>query len=79
MECTRCRTSNPEGKKFCGDCGASLDPQVAAGELDLRRQIEVVLEERLKDQKVVEIEVAQAVATRLVDWTKLLGFAVAAL
>lgn len=24
MRCSNCKTENPAGKKFCGDCGASL-------------------------------------------------------
>src|SRR5215471_2608356 len=24
MRCSKCRAENPEGKKFCGDCGAAL-------------------------------------------------------
>src|ERR1043165_9798966 len=24
MQCPRCQAKNPEGKKFCGDCGAPL-------------------------------------------------------
>ena len=24
MKCSRCQAANPDGKRFCGDCGASL-------------------------------------------------------
>src|SRR5215472_13436056 len=25
MHCSKCGAENPEGKKFCGDCGAALE------------------------------------------------------
>jgi predicted amidophosphoribosyltransferase len=25
MKCLKCQFENPEGKKFCGDCGAKLE------------------------------------------------------
>ena len=30
MDCPSCGTPNPAGKRFCGDCGASLPPSCAA-------------------------------------------------
>ena len=27
MRCSRCNSENPEGKKFCGDCGAEITPR----------------------------------------------------
>jgi class 3 adenylate cyclase/tetratricopeptide (TPR) repeat protein len=30
MDCPSCGTANPAGKRFCGDCGASLPPSCAA-------------------------------------------------
>jgi predicted nucleic acid-binding Zn-ribbon protein len=43
-------------------------------ESSLRQQIQTGIEEQFKDQKVVEIETAEAIATRLSNWAKLLGF-----
>ena len=31
MICSSCKTETPEGKKFCGECGAALIPPEAAG------------------------------------------------
>ena len=31
MICLNCKTEAPEGKKFCGECGAELIPPEAAG------------------------------------------------
>ena len=31
MVCSRCKIEAPEGKKFCGECGAALTPPETAG------------------------------------------------
>jgi hypothetical protein len=52
MECHQCQAQNPDGKRFCGDCGTLLalnDFQDAR----VRKQIDEVLKEKLKDQKVL--------------------------
>jgi hypothetical protein len=78
IECAKCKAPNPEGKKYCGDCGAFLDPNVgpilAVIESNLRQQIQAALKEQFSDQKVVEIETTQAIVARVLDWAKLLGF-----
>jgi hypothetical protein len=43
-------------------------------ESSLRQQIQTALKEQFKDQKVVEIETEEAIATRLWNWVQLLGF-----
>lgn len=40
----------------------------------MESQIEAVLSKKFKDQQLVEIELAQAVANRLTEWLKLFGF-----
>ena len=76
--CTRCKAENPSQKRFCGDCGAPLDPAFSAITeflgVNLREQVLAVVKEQYKDQKVLEVETTQAIATRLADWAKLLGF-----
>jgi hypothetical protein len=56
MECTRCHAVNPDGKKYCGDCGFLLDPTLIPVidllRADIREQIQVTLREQLKDQQV---------------------------
>ena len=78
VECAQCKAQNADGKKFCGDCGAPLDPAAAtaktAANSALRDQVQQIIEQHYKDQKVVEIETAQAVASRLLDWGKLFAF-----
>jgi len=73
VECANCKSQNPDGKRFCGDCGQPLD-SVFAPSPWLGERINKILEEHFKDQKIVEIETAQAIALRLFDWAKLLGF-----
>lgn len=79
MKCASCSYDNQLGQKFCGNCGAqieqtALDASVLSA-IDAR--ILATLQERFRDQKTVELEVAQAVVTRLFDWSKFLGLAAA--
>jgi hypothetical protein len=78
IECARCKAQNADGQKFCGECGYPLDPATSATKdlpnATLRDQVREIIAQHYKDQKVVEIETAQAVANRLLDWAKLLAF-----
>jgi N-acetylmuramoyl-L-alanine amidase len=74
MECPACKSANPDGNKFCGECGARLVAQEAGSDGDLRNKIKAMLKEELKDQKVVEVEIAESVADRVTNWAKLAGF-----
>ena len=40
MICPRCKTPNPEGKRFCGDCGAPLSEAAAAVSVLTQNDIE---------------------------------------
>lgn len=60
---------------------ASLEPTLTVQEPGLydpglRRQIEDALSERLKDQRVVEVDATQAIVARITDWAKTLAFVV---
>jgi uncharacterized membrane-anchored protein YhcB (DUF1043 family) len=78
IECARCKTQHADGQKFCGNCGGPLDPAIGAIKdlltSTLRNQVQEIIEQHYKDQKVVEIETTQAIASRLLDWAKLLAF-----
>jgi hypothetical protein len=78
MECAQCEAKNPDGKRFCGDCGSPLDADLvgvpAANQVRLRQQVKDILRSDFKDQKLAEIELTQAVAARLSDWAKLFAF-----
>jgi len=72
-ECPQCKASNPEGKRYCGDCGAPLESDLLA-DADLRARIRAVIKEDLGNQKVVEVEIAEAVVRKIQKWAKLLAF-----
>jgi hypothetical protein len=87
IECARCKAESADGKKFCGECGNPLDATTPAfkelasppsplspASAALRDQVHEIIEQHYKDQKVVEIETTQAIATRLLEWAKLLAF-----
>jgi hypothetical protein len=75
MRCPSCGASGPEGKRFCGDCGEPqpTDP-VSLSTAELSGRVRGLLREELKDRKLVEIEITEAIVTRLSSWAKLLGF-----
>jgi uncharacterized protein YhaN len=64
MECIERGARNAEGNVYCRQCGAFLGR-------DLRREIDHAVRNQFRDQKVVEIETAAAITTRLVGWAKL--------
>jgi len=68
MECRHCQATNPDGKRYCGDCGAQL------GAPSLQQEIATALKKHLKDQKVVEVELTEAIANRLTGWAKTLAY-----
>src|SRR5436309_3118902 len=61
-----CGSDNPPDKKFCGDCGCSLKP-------DLAQAVKLAIAEQFKDREVLELEIAQAVAARVWGWAKTFG------
>src|SRR5262249_49254044 len=71
MECANCGAANPENKHYCGDCGKPLLPQYDPAIL---QQVQIAIRRELKDRKLVEIEVTEAIITRLTKWAKLLGY-----
>jgi hypothetical protein len=78
MNCPKCNAPNPEGKKFCGDCGAPLDPALGslreALELRLRQQLQEAIEEKWTEQSLAEGEAGRALVARLSAWAKMAGF-----
>src|SRR5258707_11459836 len=64
MQCQACGAESPDEKKYCAECGAPLQvPQ----EVIVRRHALAVFEEqfRKRDQKLLEVETADAVYARL--------------
>lgn len=82
LTCSYCRAENPDGNAFCGACGARIHSEEAS---DIARVVDRAVEEqmaaafdsRLKDQLVVEVEVAERIAERTMKWAKLAGFFIA--
>src|SRR5688500_5394276 len=65
-----CGAENPAGQRFCGQCGQPLDPGVEKlVEWAVARRLDTVL----KDRKVIEVETAAAIASRLIGWAKIYG------
>jgi hypothetical protein len=74
MNCPKCGTINSDQQKYCGECGASLQAASGLSGADLQQQIRAVLKQEFQDQKLVEIEVTEAIVTRITNWTRLLGY-----
>jgi len=80
VECFQCGASNPEEHKYCGSCGTPLDPDLGRVHTylgqNLAGKVREILREELKDRDVAATEITEAVTTKLVDWAKLLAFAI---
>lgn len=78
MKCPQCDASVSDEHRFCQRCGANLDPALGVVRefvaTRLRKEVQNALKSETKDQKLVEIETAQAVVFRLTEWAKLFGF-----
>jgi uncharacterized membrane protein YvbJ len=77
MICEQCGSSNSEGQKNCGACGAPLDaltrPTRAAIESAVRSEASKTLAGYVKDQRIAELDVTENVTNRLVGWGKVIG------
>jgi hypothetical protein len=58
MDCIECKATNPEGNRFCGQCGTELG----------RIFEETIRRRGLSDRQVIEVEIAESVAGRLIKW-----------
>jgi hypothetical protein len=74
MQCPKCDSENPAGKKFCGDCGARLQATGYLSDEELQAKIRAAIKEELTDQRVVEVEITESVLDRITGWAKNLGF-----
>jgi uncharacterized phage infection (PIP) family protein YhgE len=76
MDCPRCHRPSPEGKKYCADCGAPLDPQTTYLASFVQKTVQDEIDKRFKDQRLVDIETSQAIAERLHGWAKIFAYCV---
>lgn len=74
VTCHRCGHDTSTSNKFCPNCGFQASAQLDDVDRYLADRVKTELGNLLKDQKVVEIEIAEAVATRLSNWGKLAGY-----
>jgi hypothetical protein len=74
ITCANCSAQNPDGKKFCGDCGAPLAKALGPETVALRAEIRAVLKDELFDQKVVEVETTEAILGRLTAWGRIFAY-----
>lgn len=74
VPCKSCRTENPKSNRYCGACGEALEQMLVLDESAITEMVRTVLRNEFTDTKVLEIETAQSIASRLLDWSKLFGF-----
>ncbi len=63
MNCIECKTTNPDGNLFCGQCGAELG----------RTLDETVRKKGFRDRQATEMEITDAVASRMMKWVGWIG------
>ncbi len=63
MDCIDCKVTNPDGNRFCGQCGAELG----------RLLDETIRKRGFRDRQATEMEITEAVAGRLMKWAAWLG------
>jgi hypothetical protein len=68
--CTNCECPNPTGQRFCGNCGSALSSGPESIAFIVNQQVRRELDARLKDQKVVAVEIAESVYDRVSKWAK---------
>jgi hypothetical protein len=77
MICQQCQSGNPEGQKYCGQCGAPLEALPAATraaiEASVRQEVTKALSDHIKDQRMAEFDVTEKVTDRLIGWSKIAG------
>lgn len=72
--CPLCQTPLFHGQKFCIECGAPCDrdlgPLTERLRLAIRHEVDAVLRDRYRDQRYLELETADRVASRVATWGK---------
>ena len=73
-KCPLCQTPLFHGQKFCVECGAPCDrdlgPLTERLRLSIRSEVDAVLRDRYRDQRYLELDTADRVATRVANWGK---------
>jgi integrase len=58
MHCIECTTANPDTNHFCSECGAELGHTLS----------ETLRKKGLRDRHMIEMEITESVAERLMKW-----------
>jgi hypothetical protein len=77
MNCASCNNSNPDSNRFCGTCGAPLDPALQRMSEELDRRVSEKIAAAMagwKESKLVELETTDAIQNRLQERAKRFGF-----
>src|SRR5260370_5164653 len=74
MQCSNCKALSPDDKEYCGECGAELHKVDDFSRASLNQRIKKAIKEQLADQKVVEVELTEAVLQRITAWGKILVY-----
>jgi hypothetical protein len=77
-QCTQCGSLLEAGDRFCRTCGLEQSTNTATIVALVARilpdRIDAALKQRIREQKVVEVETAELLAERAMKWLKALGF-----
>ena len=80
-QCPQCHAAFAPEDRFCRSCGSYLRDDAKAIDAYLAKavpeRIDAALATRFKDQKIVEVETAEKLAERAMNWLKLAGFFIA--
>lgn len=79
MICWSCNVENADTANYCAHCGVSLDPSLENLGSQIDERIATALDKKLRDQKLVEYEVTEAVVARLAGWGRGLAILVGAI
>lgn len=77
QKCPNCKSENAEANSYCGSCGLALKPESDRLRRDIAEAVRAELARSLKDRDVVEMEVSEAVTTKVIGWAKTFGIVTA--
>jgi hypothetical protein len=73
MKCLICGFENLDGSKYRSQCAAPLNIEAAnVGQL-IRAVVKQEIESKSKEATLVELDVTEKVANRLLNWAKITG------
>jgi hypothetical protein len=73
MICVKCNIQSPDGKAYCADCGAPLDP----ADERVRNVVQEALRDAFRDQRYLPIEIADKAVERLWFYGRIVAIPIA--